>query len=65
MTDEEKIARLQEEKQKLMEQLALAQEETKKIENELEKKSSQTNNMGDDQRRWGLIILILILCKNH
>lgn len=51
ITDEEKIARLQKEKQKLMEQLALAQEETTKIENELEKKSSQTKNMGEDKRQ--------------
>lgn len=50
MTDEEKIAMLQEEKQKLTNELAQAQEETKNIESEIEKKSFQNIDMEDDKR---------------
>ncbi|XP_025423981.1 coiled-coil domain-containing protein 93 isoform X1 [Sipha flava] len=50
MTDEEKIIKLQEEKQKLIEELAQAQEETKKIENEIKEKSFHTSNMEEDKR---------------
>lgn len=49
MTDEEKIAKLQEEKQKLTEELIQAQEETKRLENEIETKSF--HNIEDDKRQ--------------
>lgn len=51
MTDGEKIAKLQEEKQILMKELAQAQEEIKYVEDEIEKKSFQNNNMDDDKRQ--------------
>jgi len=51
MTDEEKIAKLKEENQKLAKELAQAQEETIKIESKIEKLSSLNNNIGDDRKR--------------
>jgi len=51
MTDEERIAKLKEENQKLTEELAQAQEETVTIESKIEKITLQNNNMDDDRRR--------------
>lgn len=51
MTDEEKIVKLQEEKHILMKELAQAQEETKNIEDEIETKSFENNNMDEDKKQ--------------
>jgi len=51
MTDEEKIAMLEEENKKLAEELAQAQEETIQIESKIEKITQQNNNMDDDRKR--------------
>lgn len=51
MTDEEKIEKLKEENKKLIEELAQAQEESKRIENEIEKTSFQISNIDDDKRQ--------------
>jgi len=51
MTDEEKIAKLHTENQKLAEELQQAQEETVQIESKIEKITLQNNNMGDDRKR--------------
>jgi len=51
MTDEEKIAKLKEENQKIAEELAQAQEETNNIESKIEKITLQNSNMGDDRKR--------------
>lgn len=49
MTDEEKIAKLKEEKEKLIKELAHTEEETKQITNEIELLSLQTNNTEGDK----------------
>lgn len=51
ISDEEKIIKLQEEKQKLIEELKQAQEETKLLENEIENQSIDTNSMDDDKKQ--------------
>lgn len=51
MTDEEKIVRLNEENQKLAEELAQAQKETIEIESEIEKITLQNNSMGNDRKQ--------------
>ena len=51
MTDEEKIAKLKEENEKLAEELTQAQKETEKIECKIEKITLQNNNMGEDRKR--------------
>ncbi|VVC39651.1 Coiled-coil domain of unkwon function DUF2037 [Cinara cedri] len=51
MTDEEKIAKLKEENEKLLEELADAQKETKQINNEIEQLSLETNNMEGDRKQ--------------
>lgn len=51
MTDEEKIAKLQEEKQKLTENLASVREETREIENKIEKVSFQYKNIKADKKQ--------------
>lgn len=51
MTDAEKIAKLKEENQKLTEELTEVQVETKVIENEIEKKTFQANNIEDDRKQ--------------
>ncbi|XP_026811837.1 coiled-coil domain-containing protein 93 [Rhopalosiphum maidis] len=60
MTDEEKITKLKEENLKLVEELAQAQEETKRIETKIEKINLQNDNMGDDRRREHEKIKILL-----
>ncbi|KAF0771641.1 coiled-coil domain-containing protein 93 [Aphis craccivora] len=60
MTDEEKIAKLKEENQKLAEELAQAQEETNNIESKIEEITLQNNNMGDDRKREHEKIKILL-----
>lgn len=60
MTDEEKIAKLKEENQKLAEELAQAREETNNIESKIEEITLQNNNMGDDRKREHEKIKILL-----
>lgn len=51
MTDEEKMEKLKEEKKKLIDELAQAQEETKRLENEIEKTSFQMNSIDDNKKQ--------------
>jgi len=51
MTDEEKIAKLNEENQKLAEELAQAQKETIEIESKIEKITLKNNSMGDYRKQ--------------
>jgi len=49
LTDEEKIEKLREENKKLAEELVQEKEETTNIENAIEKKTFQSNNMADEK----------------
>lgn len=51
LTDDEIIEKLKEEKLKLTEELTQAQEETKRLENEIKTKTSQSTDMEDDKKQ--------------
>lgn len=58
ITDAEKIAKLKEENEKLTEELTEIQAETKAIEDEIEKKNVQANNVEVDKRQWDYILIV-------